>query len=732
MLSTIILAITAIGNSLLVLVVLAKDHKKVLHWALASIALSLTAWLVAGYYSNLDTDMALFWNKAVFIGPIVIPIALTLFVQELSVRKQGNKRINLALILISAFFLLSLVTPLFVKGVTPRLENGMFAGYDLIRGPLYYLFIVYILISLIYATYTLYKTYKNSYGNSRIQLQIILIGTLVSIVWSILFSIFIPLLTGSSKFSILGTFSGLILVSFYSYAIIKHRFLDIRFVIARTIAYALSLSVLVGVYILLVVSASEVLKIGPNLSVEQRIFYVALSIVFAITLAPLKKFFDKLSNSLFYRDAYDTQELLDRLNKILVSTSNIEKLLDDTSYTVSKFLKTEFMSVGIPGARNVEDYRIIGTDNRKFKSSDIELAQSLLPKIKSKVVIADFLEREDYKMKRLMQNNDIAVLVRLVDDPNKESDDIGAMIIGNKKSGSPFSSQDTKVLTLIADELILAIQNALRFEEIQNFNKTLEKRVDQATNKLQRANDKLVALDQTKDDFISMASHQLRTPLTSVKGYISMVLEGDAGEVNKDQKELLSQAFVSSQRMVYLISDLLNVSRLRTGKFVIDPSPINLADVIESEVAQLKETAAARGLKLIYNKPKDFPTLMLDETKIRQVLTNYMDNAIYYTPNNGKIEINLKDGRQSIEMTVTDSGIGVPKHEQHNLFTKFFRAGNAKKARPDGTGLGLFMAKKVIIAQGGAIIFRSTEGKGSTFGFTFDKSRLKPKSTASQ
>ncbi|MCA9333999.1 HAMP domain-containing histidine kinase, partial [Candidatus Saccharibacteria bacterium] len=221
-------------------------------------------------------------------------------------------------------------------------------------------------------------------------------------------------------------------------------------------------------------------------------------------------------------------------------------------------------------------------------------------------------------------------------------------------------------------------------------------------------------------------SHQLRTPLTSVKGYISMVLEGDTGKVNTKQKEMLNQAFISSQRMVYLIADLLNVSRLRTGKFVIEPKPTNLADVIEGEISQLTETAKGRNLTLSYEKPKTFPELMLDETKIRQVVMNFADNAIYYTPAGGHITVNLADLGDRVELTVVDNGMGVPKSEQHHLFNKFYRAGNAKKARPDGTGLGLFMAKKVVVAQGGSIIFKSTEGKGSIFGFSFAKKPLLP------
>ncbi len=200
-----------------------------------------------------------------------------------------------------------------------------------------------------------------------------------------------------------------------------------------------------------------------------------------------------------------------------------------------------------------------------------------------------------------------------------------------------------------------------------------------------------------------------------------MVLDGDVGKISDTQQQLLNQAYISSQRMVYLIADLLNVSRLKTGKFVINPTPTNLTDMVESEISQLKQVAKSRKLTLVFDKPDNIPLLMLDETKTRQVIMNFVDNAIYYTPSGGKIKIELQTDRSYVYFMVKDNGLGVPKAEQSHMFTKFYRAKNAQKARPDGTGLGLFMAKKVITDQGGTILFESTENKGSTFGFKFDK-----------
>lgn len=291
---------------------------------------------------------------------------------------------------------------------------------------------------------------------------------------------------------------------------------------------------------------------------------------------------------------------------------------------------------------------------------------------------------------------------------------VGVLVVGYHKPVVKLNHNDTVLIDRISESIGLALDNKLLFEENQA-----------VMRKIRESNNRLRELDEAKDDFISMASHQLRTPLTSIKGYISMIKEGDAGKVTPQQKQMLEQAFFSSQRMVYIIADLLNVSRIRTGKFIIEQSPVNLKQLVGEEVDQLTEIAKLHNLKLIYKKPKTkVPDLLLDETKTRQIIMNFIDNAIYYTPSGGTITIELFNNPATVELQVTDTGMGVPRSEQHHLFTKFYRASNARTARPDGTGLGLFMAKKVVVAQHGSIVFKSKEGQGSTFGFIFSKHKL--------
>jgi signal transduction histidine kinase len=307
--------------------------------------------------------------------------------------------------------------------------------------------------------------------------------------------------------------------------------------------------------------------------------------------------------------------------------------------------------------------------------------------------------------------------IELILQLSKSNKIIGYLCLGDRLT-SVYTNRDIKELSNITDELVIAIENALAVQEIREFNIELRQKVDDATKELRNSNSTLRQLDKIKDEFIGMASHQLRTPLTSVKGYISMVLEGDAGKISSSQRQLLTEAFNSSERMVHLIGDFLNVSRLQAGKFLIDKRPVDLSKIVEQEVDSLQSYALARKMDLIYHIPKNFPIIDLDESKIRQVVMNFVDNALYYSKSYSPTNINLSVVDDNAVLIVKDFGIGVPQDEQAKLFTKFYRASNARKARPDGTGVGLYLAKKIIIAHGGKMIFQSTEGKGSTFGFS--------------
>jgi signal transduction histidine kinase len=574
----------------------------------------------------------------------------------------------------------------------------------------YGIFIAVIFISTI--TWLIRLVYQSK-GADKERFKSLLWGIAVAGIFLIFANVLYPLLfDGDSRIITNLSYSGLLLFIYLSArAIFLYQLFNIRFIVARVIAYAISIGFVTSLFIGGSIFIGKVF-FDQKIGMTSLFIFALISIFTAISYQPVKTFFDKVSNRLFYQDAYDPQLLLNALNKTLVSTVELEKLVAHVTDIISRDMKIRFCNFEVYATDETIRHSI-GKHAFDFNHNE---KQELVEFIKQShgVVRTDDNEINTSLQKALRRNN-VDILAPL----EVKGKNLGYMLLGPRRSGSEYSNKDMQVLSIIVDEVSIALQNALWFEEIKSFNQTLQKKINIATHHLQQTNEKLKELDETKDEFISLASHQLRTPLTSVKGYLSMLLEGDAGKVTKQQQQFINQAFLSSQRMVYLISDLLNVSRLKTGKFVIEKKEVLLSDVVESEISQLKEMAAAKSLKLLFKKPKDFPVIMLDETKIRQVIVNFIDNAIYYTPSGGAINVTLEKVGSSISFKVVDSGIGVPKEEQHKLFVKFYRAPNAKKARPDGTGLGLFMAKKVIVAQGGALLFSSTEGKGSTFGFTF-------------
>jgi signal transduction histidine kinase len=629
------------------------------------------------------------------------------------------------------FTLVTLLTNLVIKSIVIN-ESLPFPKY----GMLYPLIMGYIAAAVVIFFIVLVERWLSLGGQrngmARRQLDLVASGLTIFGVVSVLTNLILPAILGQSwpvRFMPFGSF---VLGLTFFYAISKYRLFDIRGAVVRSTTYVLLIAVLGGLFVLTANIGGALLTSSHNHGQQfQQVFNLLIALIIAISFHLLRVLFDKVTDRIFFQDSYDPQRLFNDFNQGLVSTIELEELLKTASEIIVRYLKSDYCVV-VLRTKSSHQPRVIGTTSKSFSHHDLAIAHdrhfvghSDLPPVISK----DSLGAGYEGLGQVLAANNISIIARLNANDNVR---LGHLIIGSKKSGNPYNAQDMRIVETLANELVIAIQNALRFEEIEQFNATLQEKVDDATKRLRQTNAKLRTLDETKDDFISMASHQLRTPLTSVKGYVSMVLDGDAGKISPLQRKLLTQSFVSSQRMVYLISDLLNLSRLRTGKFIIEATPCNLADIVKGEIEQLVETAKARELTLVYNKPDHFPTYMLDETKLRQVIMNFVDNAIYYTPSGGTIEVNLVDRPESIELTVVDNGIGVPKAEQHHLFTKFFRAHNAKRARPDGTGLGLFMAKKVVIAQGGAIVFKSQEGKGSTFGFTFAKSKLVqlPKPTA--
>ena len=229
---------------------------------------------------------------------------------------------------------------------------------------------------------------------------------------------------------------------------------------------------------------------------------------------------------------------------------------------------------------------------------------------------------------------------------------------------------------------------------------------------------KAKAIEKIKTEFISLASHQLRTPLSAVKWFGKMLISGDAGDLNPMQKEYVEKIYESNEREIRLVNSLLNVSKIESGKILVEPRLTDLTRLISSVMTDFRLEAGEPGKKLTAVIDKKIPKIYIDEDQIRQVYANLISNAVRYTKKGGVISVKVYLSKNFIMTEIKDNGIGIPKREQKRVFDKFFRASNALKIETDGTGLGLFLSKTIVESSGGKMGFRSSEGKGSTFWFT--------------
>lgn len=227
------------------------------------------------------------------------------------------------------------------------------------------------------------------------------------------------------------------------------------------------------------------------------------------------------------------------------------------------------------------------------------------------------------------------------------------------------------------------------------------------------------AIDKLKSEFISIAAHQLRTPLSAIKWAVGMVLEGDAGKLNKEQDELLKKGYLSNERIIALVNDLLDVSHLEEGKFGFTFAKTNFQEVIDAALGNLEGLISKNHQKFTINQnPRELPEIYMDKERMIMVLQNLLGNALKYTPEYGKIEMNIHVDGNFLNVKIKDQGVGIPREEQSKLFTKFFRAANAVKLETEGTGLGLFIVKNIIEKHGGHIYLTSEEGKGTEVSFS--------------
>lgn len=231
-------------------------------------------------------------------------------------------------------------------------------------------------------------------------------------------------------------------------------------------------------------------------------------------------------------------------------------------------------------------------------------------------------------------------------------------------------------------------------------------------------------LERRKSGFLSIAAHQMRTPLSGLKWGLDMLIAETSTSLTPDQRDLLKKSFESSVRMISLVDDMIEVEREESGRTPYSFTKVQIPDLVDEILGEIALQAKKRKIKIIFNKSENFPKILIDPEKIRAVFQNLLENALKYTPEKGTVTIDLDYKNDHVHASIKDTGIGIPEDEKRNLFTRFFRGRNAIKMETDGSGLGLFIVKNIIERHGGKIGFESHEGKGTTFYFNIPGKNL--------
>ena len=664
--------------------------------------LSIFAYIACAFVSELpNTSFALVFTRAAASAAIFIPLAFLMF--SASYAKIAITNVQNTIAWIAALILAVIgFTPYVVKNIEKTSGGTVISG----PGPLLWLTLVYFLIMFAISFTILFKYQKNAEKLVKQQIRVMVTGITISVVINLVTQIVLPEFHISQYGVLVGTPALLILVAAVAYAIFWHRMFDIKAIAVRTFGYLTTLFIVVSLFGVAAIKLSNVIFPHLALSSLQQVYFITAAVVLAFLFFPLQKFTARFTDKLFQQDKYNPANLIEEAAKIISSEINLMKLSREIVDLIDSRMKVNRTSIIVLDQKEI--YYIGGYDI-KYNLKDLK---KYLDYLGEDLLVEDEIGAGN--VKKILRSFQFSIFLPL----KLQNEIIGYLAIGPKRNGSFFDNADIKGITMVANELTLAIQNSKAFSLIQNFNVSLQNKVNDATKELIAANEKLRDADVAKDDFISMASHQLTTPLAAIDGYVTMAAQGYYGEMNDKLKSKLNASVERINVMKSLINDLLNINRMSAGKFHLDMNLADLQGLITTEVDQHKDSAIEKKVLMDYHLPSAFiPKFTFDKIKMQQVISNFINNAIDYSPE-GKINIYLKYENNIVTFKVVDNGIGVPKDQKEKLFTKFFRADNAKKIRPDGSGIGLYLSKRVIEDHGGKIIFESEPGVGSTFGFT--------------
>lgn len=720
LLSPILFATAVIFNLLISLFVYIRNPKSATHIIYFLLGIVISVWLSIHFLSTRPISPQT--NLILIRLSIMIVALMDMFFLLLSLTLPNSKfylkkLYFVGLILISSVVMLIAISPF--AFVSVKFINNF---PNPLPGPGIAAFAFFALFSIASSVIVLYRRSIRVVGVERKQLRYLMLGILL-MNGLMIFTVLLPVnLFHDNRFVTLAPFYTLLFLVITAYTIIRHRLMDIRLIVARTVAYVLLLTFLGAIYVGLIFGISNFILPTGKSSIS-FVVYSALALFIAITAQPLKRIADKITEKIFYKNDYDAGALLTRLTKILASKIDLQ---DISHLTLGELIVTTGISEG--------SYFIFHSNKETqfiFEGMNYDRINALSKKYNPSVVSWFTQQRTSIFISNEQNENIKQLMIELGLDaviPLKVGDAFhGLLLLGGKKTGEMYSDKDINVLEIFGPEVSVAIENSKAYDEIRRFNITLKQEVERQTKDLQVANERLQQLDKLKDEFVSLASHELRTPMTIIKSYLWMVMNKKTNMPPEKEKSYLSRAYESTQRLINLVNDMLNVSRIESGRLMLEKKELDLVEHTKRIVSELIPRAKQLNLSLNLILPEaPVKNIFADPDRIEQILINLIGNSFKFTPPGGKIDVSIAPRDEDILVSIVDNGKGMDKIQLGALFQKFATMGGnyLTKENIQGSGLGLYLSKSLVELHGGKISAASEgPGKGSTFSFTLPYSQ---------
>ena len=676
--------------------------------SLAVLYIIISAWslFVGIFLFGSSQTVSAFLVPAYYAAAGLIPLSGLAFAMTYSPRRAGTRTASHRAIKMAAYTAIAVAAVVFCFWPNWLIEHIDIVDFSVGLGPVaYYIYVTYFSVMFLSAT-TLFATnmLRTKKAAVKLGLQKVLAAWLVGGGAGMIFNLFLPLF-GNYELIWVGPLAVMLSMTVLASGLVTTvDYFSLSRVLARGLIYCLFVLLSVFSVFLVTMVASSVLEFAYRSDLERfAIVLLALTVLLPIVsvfFLVAKKVISKIDS-----DGYNEAEILSSMSLIAVKNYDARSFFKAVRHTLDRAF----------GVRQVDI--IVFNEETAAHLTDGELEAVLLRVITGKR--RNTIHREDVRNKsdqNTLLAYDIEVVTPIISAIDRKA--IGALVLSPRKRR--FDRNYGATLEKISATLSPFIQSVVFYEKITNFNEELRQKINQKTKELRESNKELMRLDEMRSELLQIASHNLRTPLTSILGYASMLNEGGAGRLTKSQGEYVGNIVKSARNMNRVLEDLMDASRMTAGVFMLNKENFNFAKVIDDEIASLSEIAAGRGRKLEYSRDRGAMRINGDSSRLRQAAMNLVDNAIFYGKDNIEVRLSRDSKTRRITFTVRDDGIGIPKEDQKKMFTKMFRASNAGRVRPDGTGIGLYVVKNIIEASGGKLIFESEEGKGSLFGFEIE------------